>query len=281
MNQDQKVVALIKHGGGIAGGATGGVIGFLTGGPIGAMIGGGLGAAIQHAAVDVAERVLSHREKMRVGATMAYAVELIRERADRGDKPREDGFFRPDQTGRSKAEEIFEGALLKMKSEHEEQKARFYGHLFANVSFDATCSPSEANYLLHLMDGLTYTQLCLVSLFSDAQRFPNLPSDNYEGKRIPAELSHVLAATYELYQRELVNVRPRGDENLAVVFQGLEIPPAHLMLSDTGKRLFKFAGLATIGSGHELQALANLFSAVVEAGEGVILGRAAPVLTHE
>src|SRR5690349_15987772 len=72
-------------------------------------------------------------------------------------------FFQHDSTGRSPAEEIVEGVLLKMKNEHEERKARFYGQLFTNVSFDPNCSPAEANYLLHVMDRVTFLQLSLVS----------------------------------------------------------------------------------------------------------------------
>jgi hypothetical protein len=167
---DEKVLTLIKQGGVIGGATTGSVLGFLSGGPIGAAIGGAGGAVVQSVTTELVDRELSRREKMRIGGTASYAIDFIHERLKRGDRPREDRFFVKEESGRSPAEEIFEGVLLKAKGDHEERKARFYGALFANVAFDANCSQSEANYLLHVMDGLTFLQLAIVSLFSDASR---------------------------------------------------------------------------------------------------------------
>jgi hypothetical protein len=271
---DKKIAALIKHGGAIGGAATGGVIGFLAGGPIGAALGGAIGAAVQGAASDIADRELSHRETMRVGATMSYAIDFIRERLQRGDHPREDGFFAQDQNGWSPAGEIFEGVLLKAKTDHEERKARFYGQLFSNVSFDPNCSAAEANYLLQLMDRLTFRQLSLISLFSAADRFPELPTENSDGKRISAELLNVLAATFDLFQISILKLWKRGDDSAAVVFDPVELLPAHMVLSPTGMRLFELAGLSAIADSDELQKLAHLFSTAENGGE-IALGHAA------
>jgi hypothetical protein len=271
---DKKVTALIEYGGGIAGGVAGAVIGFLAGGPIGAAIGGAIGPALQTAASEVAARELSRREAMRVGATMSYTMDFIRERLARGDRPREDRFFVADETKRSPAEEIFEGALLKIKSEHEERKARFYGQLLTNVSFDPGCSAAEANYLLHLMDRLTFLQLSLISFFSAADRFPKLPAEDYEGKSIDTELLNVLAATFDLFQMSILKLWKRGDDSAAVVFDPIELVPAHMVLSPTGKRLFDLTGLSAISDSDELQKLEHLFSTVTDDGE-IALGQAA------
>jgi hypothetical protein len=262
MNHDEKVAALIEHGGGIVGGIVGGVIGFLAGGPVGAAIGGAIGPAVQAAASDVAERVLSQREAMRVAVTMSYAIDFIRERLNRGDIPREDNFFVPDDTKRSPAEEILEGALLKMKNEHEERKARFYGQLFANVSFDPNCSLTEANHLLHVMDNLTFSQLSLLSLLANADKFPNLPTTDYSDKNVTGQLSTVLAATFELCQNGLITLdEPGDDDGGTVVLDPAEIQPAHMRLRPVGQRLHELAGLAAIGDSDELQKLAELMSA--------------------
>jgi len=241
--EDEKVLTLIKHGGAIGGATTGSVLGFLAGGPIGAAIGGAVGATLQTVAIEIVNRELSHREEMRVGGTASYAIDFIHERLKRGDRPREDKFFVRESSGNSPAEEIFEGVLLKAKGDHEERKARFYGVLFANVAFDANCSRSEANYLLHMIDGLTFLQLALVSLFSDTNRFPQLPTDDYEGKPIHFDLLNALAATFELYQNGMLRLRKPGDESGEVVLDVGEIRPAHMTLSATGKRLFELAGL--------------------------------------
>ena len=273
--EDERVLTLIKRGGAIGGAATGSVLGFLAGGPIGAAIGGSVGATLQTVTTEIVNRELSRREEIRVGATASYAIDFIHERLKRGDRPREDKFFVEEQSGSCPAEEIFEGVLLKAKGDHEERKARFYGLLFANVAFDANCSRSEANYLLHVMDGLTFLQLALVSLFSDTDRFPKLPSEDYERKRIDFELLIALAATFELFQNSILKLWERGDESAAVIFDPVEIPPAHMILSPTGKRLFDLAGLGAIADSNELQRLADLFATAPPAAEAVVLGEAA------
>ena len=119
----------------IAGAATGSAIGFLTGGPGGAAIGGATGVIISKSLSDITDRLLSNREKMRVGATATFALTKIKSRLDSGDKLRNDGFFEEKEGGRPDAEEIFEGVLLKAKNEHEEKKAKILGNIFANIAF--------------------------------------------------------------------------------------------------------------------------------------------------
>jgi hypothetical protein len=273
-DHDKKVAALIKHGGSIGGAATGAAIGFLAGGPIGAAIGGAIGAAVQGAASDMADRELSCREAMRVGATMSYAIEFIRERIDAGDHPREDGFFQPDDSKRSPAEEIFEGVLLKAKTDHEERKARFYGQLFTNVAFEPNCSRAEANHLLHLMDSLTFLQLCLVSLFSDPERYPQLPTGGYDGKTLSLDLVSTLAACFELSQNGIIKLWKRGAENGEVVLDPTDIRPSDMVLSPIGKRLFDLAGLHAIGESKALDELVTLLCGGELHGEGLVVRRA-------
>jgi hypothetical protein len=255
---NEKIAALIKYGGAIGGAATGTVLGLLSGGPIGAVVGGAVGAALQTVSGDVACRELSRREAARVGATLSYAIAFIQERLDRGDSVREDNFFRQGSTGCSPAEEIFEGALLKMKNEHEERKARFYGQLFTNISFDCSCSRSEANYLLHVMDSVTFLQLSLVSLYSDTSRFADLPADDYQNKKISLEVSNILAATFALCQNGIVTLREPGKDDGTVVLDPAEIQPAHMALRTLGKRLFELAGLVGIAESDELNRLAKV-----------------------
>src|SRR6266536_4290886 len=155
MDNVERALSLIKKGAPIAGAAVGSAIGFMTGNAGGAAFGGGLGATLATVIEDTAARVLSRREQIRVGGTAAYAIAFIRERLDAGDVQREDGIFENQEFGASAADEILDGVLLKAKAGHEERKARFYGKFFSNVAFDSSCSRSEANYHLHLLDRLT------------------------------------------------------------------------------------------------------------------------------
>jgi hypothetical protein len=272
--EEEKVFSLIKHGGTIGGAATGSVVGFLAGGPIGAAIGGALGASLQAVATEIVNRELSHREKVRVGGTASYAIDFIHDRLKRGERPREDKFFVKGESGISPAEEIFEGVLLKAKTDHEERKARFYGLLFANVAFERNCSRSEANYLLHVMDRLTFLQLSLISLFSDTNRFRKLPAETYEGKEISFETLNVLAAIFELHQMGLVKLWKAGDENAEVILDISEIRPAHMRLSSTGERLFGLAGLAAIADSIELETLADVLTSASPGASVVVLSSA-------
>ncbi len=75
-------------------------------------------------------------------------------------------FYMASLTGeRGQFEEIFEGVLMQAKSEHEEKKLRFLGQFLGNVAFDQHCSPEHANYLLGLIERLTYQQLAMLRTF--------------------------------------------------------------------------------------------------------------------
>ena len=132
------------------------------------------------------------------------------------------------------------------------------------------CSRSEANYLLHVMDGLTFLQLALVSLFSDTDRFCQLPSDSYEEKRIDFELLNTLAAIFELFQNGILKPSEPGGKGGEVIFDLGEIRPAHMALSPTGTRLFDLAGLATIGDSTELKGRRTFSQRRGEPGRGCV-----------
>lgn len=166
---DDKAKQLLETGTEIAGAAVGGALGFLAGGPLAAAGAGAVGVVIAKSIgkliIEVANRHLSHREEIRIGATAAFALSAIRDRLKEGDKPRDDGFFTSHTGGRSSSEEIFEGVLLKSKNEHEEKKIRLLGNFFANLAFSPEISAAEANHLLKVAEGLTYRQMCLLTIF--------------------------------------------------------------------------------------------------------------------
>src|SRR4051794_15551656 len=87
---------LIESGSAIAGAASGAALG-LVGGPAGVVIGAAAGAAladvVKHVGSSMVQRVLGPREKVRVGAALAFAAEAIRDRLDRGENPRDDDEF--------------------------------------------------------------------------------------------------------------------------------------------------------------------------------------------
>ena len=174
--QNDTANQLITTGAEIAGAAVGGALGFLAGGPIPAAGAEVIGVVIAKGATrlltDYANRRLSRREQIRVGAAAAFALAAIRERLENGEKPREDGFFSEETKGRSSAEEIFEGVLQKSKNEHQEKKIKLLGNFFANVAFSPDVSVSEANHLLRIAESLTYRQMCLLAMLLAMPEMP-------------------------------------------------------------------------------------------------------------
>jgi hypothetical protein len=66
-------------------------------------------------------------------------------------------------TDRSSAEELLEGVILAAQRESQERKVRFYGYLYSNLVFDPTVDRAHGNYLIRLLDRLSYRQVCLLA----------------------------------------------------------------------------------------------------------------------
>ena len=75
---EEKIKSLLSSGSEITGAAAGSAIGFFIGGPVGAAIGGASGVVTSKVLSDIADRLLSGREKVRVGATAIFALEKIK-----------------------------------------------------------------------------------------------------------------------------------------------------------------------------------------------------------
>jgi hypothetical protein len=255
-----KVKSLISTGSDIAGAATGGAIGFLTGGPGGAALGGSLGVLISKGLSDITNRVLSTREKMRVGATATFALAKIKTRLDSGDKLRSDGFFDEKKTGRSDADEIFEGVLLKAKNEHEEKKTKIMGNIFANIAFSQV-SAGEANHLLQITENLTYREMCILSLIKRKDEISGIrlrgisDGEVYDaGDSVTLDFStekvSVLQQAYELCNHGLMICSTgKGDMakgDMAILWGAYSVIPDELLLTVAGHKFYEILGLDDI-----------------------------------
>jgi hypothetical protein len=168
---------LIEAGSGLAGAVGGAAIGArLTSDPaavIAAAAGGS--AAFSSVLNEIGQRLLGHREQMRVGGTAIYAAKAYSERIARGDALRDDDWFDERPHGRSIAAGICEGTLLIAQREHEERKIEFLGYLLANMSFESAIDEFLANWLLRTAEDLTWSQLVLLAMIRRKDRF-NLPA---------------------------------------------------------------------------------------------------------
>jgi hypothetical protein len=242
----EKVKKLLHSGSDIAGASTGGAIGFLLGGPGGAAIGGGLGVVATNLLKDIANRSLSQREETRVGAAASQAIYAIGFGIQHGRTLRNDHFFDKQVSGVSPAEEIFEGILQKAKNDHEDQKNRFYGKLFANIAFESDCSTEEANRLLRIMDSFTFTQLVLLNIANDPTKF-HLQSIAFQGGTpVTYRLISLLSEYFDLFQRGYLRLQKPNDVHGEIVLEKIQIIPAFTYLTDVGKRFFDLASLDEI-----------------------------------
>lgn len=218
---------LISAGHEIIGDAAGAAIGFFVGGALGGPLGGAGGAAIgagvskftsktiDKVITDFSNRSLSEREKIKVGATAALAILKIQKNLDSGHPLRDDDFFAVQDNGRSDAEEIFEGALLKAKNEHEEKKTKFYANIFATISFTTAVSAGEANHILQVAEQLTYRQMCVLSLLARSNQFQeiNLRDKNYED--LTGLSYEAISLLLEIYSMYIINLIAQKSNNLA------------------------------------------------------------------
>lgn len=182
---DKGIESLVDAGSDIIGNATGAVIGWLFGGLEGAAIGSASVPLIKRALIeignDASERLLSERERMRMGGVLLYSADKIRKKLAAGSQPRDDGFFeKPSEThpacaelpfvDRPAAQEILEGILLVAQREYEQKKLPFLGNLYANIAFDSSIDRPYANFLLKIAENISFRQMCLLSLFSDSNK---------------------------------------------------------------------------------------------------------------
>jgi hypothetical protein len=251
--QEEKVRDIVETGTDIAGATTGTAVGFLIGGPLGAIAGAAAGPAaartLRGLAVEFRERVLGHREEVRVGAVISFATAKIKEKLENGEQPRQDGFFTDAEDNRATAKEVFEGVVLAAQREAEEKKVRLYGNLLANLAFTQDVDRSQANFLITLGEDLSYQQLCLLSLFAQnnlllgGNNRLNLRASDYRSENsVGMELIVLLQEIYDLYQRGIVS--NGGDAMIAVA----DANPSQMLPVGAAANLYNLMELWTVST---------------------------------
>ena len=167
---------LVEAGADMTGSAVGAAVGLLFGGPVGALSGAAVGPAasraLRWAAVEVGQRVLGHRERVRAGAAALFAAERLKYLLEGGSNLRDDGFFEDKPGGRNAGREIAEGVLLKACNAFEERKVRHIGYLFADIAVLDDIDAGLAALALHRAESLTWRQYVLLAAVGRADRLP-------------------------------------------------------------------------------------------------------------
>ena len=243
-----KIIKLINSGSEIAGAAVAGALSSLAGDPAGsaaAAVGGVVIAkVISKVGAELHDRFLGPREEARIGATIAYAIERIKERLDEGESPRQDGFFDNNESNRSSAEEVYEGALLKSKTAYEEKKIKHIGIFLGNVAFSPELSAERANYYLNLVERLTYRQLKLLVVINRGKEF-GLRTSSLVNQRVNPEEWSLLQELNELHNLSLL--RQLTEKRDLDLFWGLgAIKPGRMELTRLGLDMVEYFDLNKI-----------------------------------
>ena len=245
----RKAIELIESGSEIAGSAVGGAVGFFAGGPAGAAGAAALGSTLGKAISDFANRHLSRKQEVRVGACAAIAINSIKEMENSGLKLRDDGFFEESNDRQSDAEEIFDGVLLHSKNEHEEKKIKHLGIFYAKIAYSPGVSKSEANHLLNLSNSLTYRKMCILSILMKINSGENLGllDRNYRGREepIPYETVSLLQEIVELHSQGLI-AEIMSDKGYTINSGWSDITPNSQGLRPLGFRLATLLGVDQI-----------------------------------
>lgn len=209
---------LVDAGSDLAGSGTAAALGMLVGGPVGAFAGAAAGPLLTNTLKELATRVLSSREKIRVGATYTFAASAIHRRLETGEALRDDGFFDAlDVSGRPTAEEVFEAVLLTAQREPEERKIEFLGYLLANVSFEPMADRSLATWTIKTAQELSWTQLIFLSIIGRTADFvlPDIDIGNIGRDWSSWGVAHQLADLGWM-KRELIGAKAEKTERLGL-----------------------------------------------------------------
>lgn len=254
---ERRIRVVIGWGTDIAGGAAGGALGLLLGGPIGAVAAGAGGAAITRALVaageDICDRILSQREKKRVGAALAIAADKTRERLNNGDRGRDDDFV-SNGSDRPPIEETTEGLLLAAQRAYDEKKVPFIATLLANLNFRQDLNVQAAAVLVRMVDQITYQQMCILRLAFENQCGTPLSGGKYQNRLKGPGHGAILSDILELERRGLIN--NGGNAVLGLI----DLNPPSIKLQGFGVHIFDLMELKNIPKS-DLDVIRNILNA--------------------
>ena len=247
---NDNVTQLFNNYAEIVGGGIGAVLGFLAGDPVTSAFSGAGGAAaagmLKTIGQDFSERQLSSQEDLRVGKVLVITAQEIYQRRKNGEDFRDDGFFNKRPTGRSDAEEVAEGILLKCQREPQEKKIPYMGYLLASIAFDSNIGVDMGHQLIKVAEQLTYRQFCILKLVVVKDRFGLRNQDYQKHEKLSQELYQVLQECHDLCLKGCL------DYEIPLTFSGkiavsyMNMQPNDMTIQRIGRDLFKLMKLFSI-----------------------------------
>lgn len=245
------LTGMIESGSTALGAAAGAGIGMLIGDPSGPVIGAAAGSLLESrlraVAGDVAARFTARTEQERMGTLYILTQNQIMRRLKAGDTPRSAAFFRPRERAnlkrlRSEADELLEGAFLAAQRSYEERKIGLLANFYTNVAFRDNLDSGHANYILSLMESLTYRQLVGIFIIGNG-KLPNFSrtSDFRSEESLDPLQVGVLFELYQLVKLDLI-----ADSSSKYILGVADITPSRLILQGTGAEIFNLMGPLTL-----------------------------------
>lgn len=272
MAEESSSEKLIKIGSPVIGAMAASALTLATGGT-GGILASAIGPLVSHfletTAGDFLERALSKGEQEKVSEGFIKALSEISRRLEDGDELRRDGFFDQSENGSSPAAEIFEGVLLKCKSEHERKKTLLLGNIFGNAAFEQEVPTDLVNAVISLCERMTYRQICLLALVGHMKTWgldttmlredENLCRSKWYGKLDEAQAEFLLSDLYEIGSESLrlINYAPQDMQRSLFESRSNEVS-GPVNLTHLGQACFKLMGLQEIEGG-DLTELLCLF----------------------
>lgn len=238
------------------------IFGAGAAGAAGVAIFGGIAMALEK----IAERRLPISDNQKVLKALECATEKISARIRLGEVPRNDSFFDVDDFGRSSSDEIIDGVIFGVLSEHEEKKIEYIGNIYSAACFNELMTVDLLNHLVKIANDLTYSQMVLLAIFArngqpdkHQLRMDDYSGlDRYSGNEIPNEetsiyTDHYLLQSYELAEHGFLRKpfidHPGAYERLD---QPAIIAPGILELTKFGQAAYLAMGLSNIPEEEQL-----------------------------
>jgi len=238
----------IEAVGSALGAAAGAAYTYLTADPSGAIAGAGVGAIVAKGFGDVALRMLSQREEVRVGCAGITMAGQIQARLVNGESVRQDDFFTARDDGRSDGDEIFEGVLLACRDVFEEKKLPYTANIFVNAAFQEV-DPQIVHFALKVSDRLAYRDLCVAALIGRKHQltFNTDLLQNESHMSADQVASRVPRSTLQQRKADIIrSVAAIGDNYPGMVAMDNSDENGSYKLTQVGVTIFQLMGLQDI-----------------------------------
>jgi hypothetical protein len=258
MKLTEETKEIINLGNIIVGATVGTVMSMNSATPEALVASSAIGGLLPQVLNDFSSRVLSKREKIKVGAVTQFAINRINENLNNGKIINLDFIKKIDENNWTSANELYEGVLIKARNEAQEKKIKHIGAIFGNSVFVKDISSEDVNHLLSVVDSLTFRKLCIISLYGKKNELfdkYNIMIDAYiwyPDIIFPLSTIAVLQDILELGNLGII------DLNSMLATINTHLTPAKFKLTELGQKYFELMSLHEIN----LEELNNIIESI-------------------